>query len=72
MTANLNDPEVQQALERFRALCWIERNTTTRTTKAKNELLRSLPPAVLAVVAVELKKLMTETETNDPATPAKN
>lgn len=71
MTANLNDPEVQQALERFRALCWIQKNTSTKTTKAQNELLRSLPPNVLAVVAVELKKLMMETESNDPAKPAK-
>lgn len=62
MTANLNDPDVQQALERFRALCWIERNTLTRTTKAQNELLRSLPADVLAVVAPIIKNELQEND----------
>ena len=46
---------VQKACKEYRALLELERETGTKTTRARNEVLRALTDTDLIAVAVELK-----------------
>ena len=50
-----NNTNVQRALHQLRALKELEATTRTKTTRAQNEVLRSLNDADLIAVAVALK-----------------
>ena len=50
------DSRVKFALEQVRALRRLTRENGVRTTLTQNNILQTLPPDVLAAVAVELAK----------------
>ena len=64
-----NTTNVQRALQQLRALKELELTTRTKTTRAQNEVLRSLNDADLIAVAVALKSEKTGEDRN--AIPAK-
>ncbi len=47
--------KANSAVEQFKALLALERTTGTKTTRARNEVLRALTDADLIAVAVELR-----------------
>jgi hypothetical protein len=54
----MSDPNVavvEKAVEQYTTLVELERATGTKTTRARNEILRSLNPADLIAVALTLK-----------------
>jgi hypothetical protein len=59
-----NTANVQRALQQLRALKELEANTHTKTTRAQNEVLRSLNDADLIAVAVALKSDSTGADLN--------
>jgi hypothetical protein len=65
-----NETNVLRALLQLRALKELEATTFTKTTRAQNEILRSLTDADLIAVAVALKSDRTG-ENNEPASPRK-
>jgi len=46
---------VESAFQKYEALVAIEKATGTKTTRARNEILRALPDAELTELAVRLK-----------------
>ena len=59
-----NLTNVQRALHQLRALRELESMTRTKTTRAQNEVLRSLNDADLTAVAVALKEQETNRDHN--------
>jgi hypothetical protein len=46
---------VEKAFVEYRALLELERETNTKTTRARNQILRALTDAELTILAVKLK-----------------
>lgn len=55
-----NQANVLDALEKYDALLALERETGTKTTRARNEILRSLNDADLTAFAVIMNKKGTD------------
>ncbi len=49
------NPRITKAVLEYRSLLELERETGTKTTRARNDVLRALPDADLIAVAVILK-----------------
>jgi hypothetical protein len=62
-----NVTNVQRALRQLRALRELESTTRTKTTRAQNEVLRSLADVDLIAVAVALKSEQTGEDCHEPA-----
>ena len=48
--------DAKRALEKIRALRWLQDTTPNVTFRAQNQILRSLDPIALSQVALELQK----------------
>jgi hypothetical protein len=49
------NPKVDKAYLEYRALLELEKETGTKTTRARNDILRALNDADLTLIAVKLK-----------------
>jgi hypothetical protein len=49
------NPRIERALIEYRSLLALERETGTKTTRARNDILRRLPDSDLTAFAVQLK-----------------
>jgi hypothetical protein len=52
----MNPKNVDRAYDEYTALLELEKATGTKTTRARNEILRALNDADLTAVAVKIKK----------------
>jgi hypothetical protein len=59
------DPVVKAALDRVLALRRLTQQTGVKTYKSERAILESLPPDVLAAVALHLNEQLKPTRTND-------